>query len=401
MRRSAIAISLLLTLAGLIVVGTAVGANSHASNGGNTYVQTRLTHQMVQAAHGIIVLDCSTPVRVLSYPATGGKPRTLARFPVGNCDSNVTADAVPTPLLAQQFSSDFQRMTITFASPNGNGNQHIGYVTVSGKRVDLTPATKEKGGGGFSGPPCSNCNIESYPRFQPHSSWIYFVRRTPNGDILMKVNTAVGTHSRAAARFTRKPGSDYGYTHTVPVGASFSGDGRVVVPLLSDNPGADRGEVYLLNQRGTLGLGSFVDPTGSEPDCPFVRTLAQMYPDDLTDYCNPGQLINNDSNTTPCTANSWAGSSAVLCSNDARVYIFTAATNPSSSREKPLIPDVGRRNRDPVGSPDGSRFAFVSSVPSTDNSAASVDQLWIGSTAGGHLRKLGPVPSGAAVVGWR
>jgi hypothetical protein len=382
MLRFAVPVGAVLAVAGALA-GLATAAAPERDAGG--------AKQAALPAHGIIVLECS-PVRVLSYPARGGQPVTLATFSSVVCDRS---KPVPTPLLAQQFTSDFQRMAVAFDSPYKNGNVHVGYLTTNGKRVDLTPAGKEKSSDdGFSGPPCEGCNIESRPRFQPHSSWLYFMRSKSGNEVLMKVDTAVGVRSRAAARFNRQPGSEYIPYHGGPDGAAFSGDGKVVIPLGIDSSGDTSHETYLLNEHGTLGLGEYDEPGLSSP-CELVRTLPQMYAPGIYNVCQAGQL------PFGCTVNSWAGPNAVLCGSSERIYAITGVAKPASARAKPLTPDVGRENRDPVGSPDGKQFAFISKVPATDSSPATDEQLWVGSTAGGHLRKLGTVPAGADVIGWR
>jgi hypothetical protein len=356
--------------------------------------------QMAQTLHGILVLDCLSPVRILDYSVGGGQAQTVATFPVGYCDSNLTVSGgLPSPLLAQQFSSDFRRMAVTFASPNGNGNQHIGYVTRGGQRVDLTPVGKEKAdSSGFGGPPCTNCNIEYFPRFQPHTSWLYFERTRPFG--LMRVNVDSGIRSRATAHYTRQPSSGYTSTHVAPDGADFSPNGNVVLALAATDPSEiSPTEVYLLNSSGNRALSN-ITPPGGDP-CPSVRTLAQLWPAEVRNYCDPGGLVNNSHSRHFCTANSWAGPDAVLCSDVSRIYVISGVQHSASARSLPLTPDVGRQNRDPVASPDGSRFAFISNVPSTNTSPASGDQLWVGSTGGGHLHELGTVPTGADIIGWR
>jgi hypothetical protein len=108
MRRFAVAAGAVLAVAGGLA-GLATAAAPERVAGG--------AKQAAQPAHGIIVLDCASPVRVLSYAASGGQPVTLATFSSVACDRS---ESIPTPLLAQQFTSDFQRMAVAFDSPYEN-----------------------------------------------------------------------------------------------------------------------------------------------------------------------------------------------------------------------------------------------------------------------------------------
>jgi hypothetical protein len=220
------------------------------------------------------------------------------------------------------------------------------------------------------------------------------MRHTSGADLLMKVDTSTGVRSRAAARFNRQPGSKYRSYHGGPDGPAFSGDGKVV-PLGIDGPTPSLREVYLLNEHGTLGLGEYPTRVSARPASSSGRSR---------------RCIRRTS-TTSVTLDSWPTRRAPSTAGLGRTRCWAAAPRGSTSSQerpkpatatlKPLTPDVGRENRDPVGSPEGKQFAFISKVPATDSSPATGDKLWVGSTAGGHLRKLGTVPAGADVIGWR